>query len=414
MKAQLKFFLIFLVFSLFPITTHAEAELLPIDAVLVLDVSLSMRTADPQQTSRSAMNLFIDMLEPERDRVGIVSYAGRVEQSLPLSKIYENSPQAFINTLRYASWTDHGIGLLYALQMLENRALEDSAKRQGVVVFLTDGNLNVNPAGLRTGQDSRQDMHTAVEIAQRYNIPIHTIGLNFDGSLAVEYINFISRETMGLSFEVATADEIEQIVQAFFYEMIMLYVPEEPEEATTAPAYESIAPPQNKPTAYNYNHDHFHKAESESPSQLTRELRAIVAVGVGAVLIIAVAILMRLAKKNRRVFTGTLECTIVTGIKPEQSKSNSTRVNLIAYGRKLTLSQALQNITDPAFKSVILMPCPSAPSHMPQLLLQCKNPDVTFIKDFAQQTATKGLTISSGAELEITHGNTQVFIRYVN
>jgi Mg-chelatase subunit ChlD len=78
-----KFFFFILILQFTYLTTYAE-ELLPIDAVLVLDVSRSMATADPDRISRDAMHLFIEKLSEERDRVGIVAYAGNVERSIEL------------------------------------------------------------------------------------------------------------------------------------------------------------------------------------------------------------------------------------------------------------------------------------------------------------------------------------------
>ncbi|MCL2049678.1 MAG: VWA domain-containing protein [Defluviitaleaceae bacterium] len=219
----------------------AARELVPIDAVLVLDVSRSMRTADPDGVARGAMNLFVEKLTPERDRVALVAYAGSVENQLELHTIGEMEMFGkFINEQALASWTDHGLGLVEAVGMLggafgngageesetdgESEAETDEAEadniRQGIIIFLTDGNMNVNPSGSRTNEAAQADVATAIYTAKELNVPIHTIGLNFDGNLATEYLADISQATRGLFFEAVSADGIPEIIDAFFYEMV--------------------------------------------------------------------------------------------------------------------------------------------------------------------------------------------------
>ncbi|MCL1877247.1 MAG: VWA domain-containing protein, partial [Defluviitaleaceae bacterium] len=230
------------VLFLFPMEVAAYADdlipddLIPIDAVLVLDVSRSMRTADPDRVSRDAMNLFIRMLTEERDRVGVVAYAGNVERSLGIHEI--NSPddreflREFIDGLEYASWTDHGVGLREAIEILsasENELHESvdtinttdaTEARQGIIIFLTDGNMNVSPHIERTNELAQDDVNYAIYAARARNIPIHAIGLNFDGNLDMVAVETVARETGGLAFETADAADIYAIVRAFFNAMI--------------------------------------------------------------------------------------------------------------------------------------------------------------------------------------------------
>ena len=192
-------------------------NIVPTDVVLVLDVSRSMRTADPAGVSREAMNLFTEKLTENRDRVGVVTYAGKVEKSLDLHIINEENRElikSFINESEYASWTDHGIGLTEALDIITK---DFDGDRQGIIVFLTDGNMNVNPGDTsRTNETAQEDVQRVIAIAQELNIPIHTIGLNYDGSLALKYIENIAEATRGLSFETSDVQDVPEIIEAFF------------------------------------------------------------------------------------------------------------------------------------------------------------------------------------------------------
>jgi len=145
-------FIFFLFVLFFLQNVYADENLVPIDAVLVLDVSRSMQTADPENISRDAMNLFLEKLTENRDRAGVVAYAGKVENSLELHKIENRETiKNFINDLEYASWTDHGLGLTEAISIMDF-----DKTRQGIIVFLTDGNMNVSPSATRTNEIARR------------------------------------------------------------------------------------------------------------------------------------------------------------------------------------------------------------------------------------------------------------------
>ncbi|MCL2356959.1 MAG: VWA domain-containing protein [Defluviitaleaceae bacterium] len=384
-------------------TTTAYGELLPIDAVLVLDVSRSMRTADPERVSRDAMNLFIDMLSEGRDRVGVVAYAGQVERSVGLVELKTAEDRDFlrdfINGLEYASWTDHGVGLREAVEMFvrdeseardENDETNESDEaRQGIILFLTDGNMNVNPWDVRTNEDAREDVFISIYEARARNIPIHAIGLNFDGNLDMQYVENVAAETGGLAFETADAADIYEIIRAFFGEMIAAAMPEpEPTpEPTPVPTPEPTPepaplPPEEEPTMGPLGP----------------------AIAAGSVVFFGGAVFL-LAKKPRRVFTGKLQIE-TRGKKEIRSK------NLIEYGNRVTLGTLIQSERR-ELQDVIFLPSPGAPSHLPQLQIKCKNPKVKFTKDFLPRDISRGITLSIGNEAAFETETELVKIKYI-
>ncbi|MCL2839469.1 MAG: VWA domain-containing protein [Defluviitaleaceae bacterium] len=376
-------------------------ELIPIDAVLVLDVSRSMRTADPDRISRDAMNLFIEMLTDGRDRVGVVAYAGQVERSRELEVIYGQEDRAsfryFIDELEYASWTDHGLGLIEAVRILQEGFEED---RQSVIIFFTDGNLNVNPNSSRSNAMAQEDVETAILISQTYGFPIYTIGLNFDGNLDIEYIREIADATGGLTFETANAEDLPEIMRAIFAAMISA-----PPEALI----EDIQPlPTPPPTPYPTPEPMFMVEEILPEPTYTNGHLWLLGIGLGVFLL---AILIRLWVKPRRVFTGRLFIDVIH-IENREAKPLIHR-NLIEYGKKTTLLRLVGDDYAPAFDYVKLLPCPKSPSHLPKLFIRCKNPQIKLTKDFLQQDAEKGISISIGSEISVTFENVQIHLKYI-
>jgi len=366
--------------------TGTYENLIPIDAVLVLDVSLSMQTADPYRVSRDAMNLFISRLTPGRDRVGIVSYAGRVEASLELTPVAAGQFEAFIAGLDYASWTDHGLGLREAVGILYRG---HDSQRQQAIIFLTDGNLNVNPWGQRSTQQAQQDIAAAMDFAQEKSFPIFTIGLNFDGSLDAQAMQQISQATGGISFETANATDLPGIMSEIFSMMTAL----PPPEPTPTPT-PSTPTPQEEPPTY------IEQYIPQQPYNETTRNKPIIA---AAVVLVLVIILLRRNKK--RVFTGvlTIEATENGLIQPAK------KYNLIEFGSRISL----QNLTNlaPGLGKIIISPNPKAPSHRPQLLIKNKSREATITRGFITEAAKKS-TLSPGEELTVSLGEFKIHLRY--
>ncbi|MCL2386320.1 MAG: VWA domain-containing protein [Defluviitaleaceae bacterium] len=401
----------------------AETEnLIPIDAVLVLDVSLSMRTADPNRISRDAMNLFIDMLTEGRDRVGIVSYAGRVERSLDLTEIHSQEDRdmlyEFIHRLEYASWTDHGVGLVEAMRILQDGE-DETAPRQGIIIFLTDGNMNVNPATVRTNLSAQQEVYDVIDTARELQIPIHTIGLNVDGNLALAYINHIAEATYGLSFETAHAEDIPPIIEAFFHAMITApqlriegnEIPSANDETLSPSEIEAEAALQAKIDALNLHEISAEKIANHSEVSTISRNTIIAIAATGAVVLLLILVLANRSKR-KRVFTGKLSIEVIDG--NSRSISPITR-NLIEHGRHTNLTRLIGKEVNPAFNTVTFTPSPTAPSHLPQLFIKCKNPHVKFTKDFMAQNITKGISVGIGAEMtiQLDTEDMQVRLRYI-
>jgi hypothetical protein len=279
---------------------------------------------------------------------------------------------------------------------------QENEERQGIIVFLTDGNMNVNPWGERTNEIAQQDVLEAKRVARERNIPIHTIGLNFDGNLAWHYVEPIARETYGLAFETSNAEDIPVIVEAFFHAMI------------SAPQYREYSPPQiqaeeeieiHEETEIHEVLEVLEETPTETPAnaaQIAEEAprHVYILIAAGILFLIFATILFAKATKVRRVFTGKIILQV-------DGEGLPRSLNLIEYGNRISLGAILGNA---AFNPVILSPSPNAPSHLPQLQIKCKNRDILFEKDFIEQEGK--LSISGGTEITVTAQDTRVHLKY--
>lgn len=336
-------------------------ERVPIDAVLVLDVSLSMITADPNRIANDAMNMFVNYLDPHTDRVGIVAYAGHITESRPLISLDDSTQVAYIQNLihglEYASWTDHPLGLMEAMEILQ----ASDHTRQGVIVFLTDGNLNINPQSPRDHHIAQVDKDNIIAQAVAQGITIYSIGLNFDGGLDARYTTIVATSTGGIAFETAHPQDLPGIMEDIFalmeYNLVKTVRESEP-EPTPEPVY--VTAPTEAVLVEAY------VAEEAARNFLWMILPVVI-----------VALIPIKLMRPKRIFTGRLYMA-----------AEDKYINLIEYGRHFSLH-----------KKISLTPCNTAPSHMPRVMLRVK--DAIVLKDFVPQDTSKPIPMQLGAEVVI-------------
>jgi Mg-chelatase subunit ChlD len=207
---------------------QVQAERPPIDAVLVLDVSNSMRQSDPNRLAQEAMGLFINRLGLSGDRIGVVAYAGEVVGYFPMATLDNAETQAelltFINATVHAGWTDHSLGLEKALQLFQQ---DFSGERTPIILLLTDGNTEISPNAARTLADAQADLEKILDTAVHINLPIYTIGLNHNGMLNRAYIEKIAQSTGARSFETMNAEGLPDIVNEILANYLSLTTAEE-------------------------------------------------------------------------------------------------------------------------------------------------------------------------------------------
>ncbi|MCL2187382.1 MAG: VWA domain-containing protein [Defluviitaleaceae bacterium] len=212
-----------------------------IDAILVIDTSGSMRTSDRERTALEAAQLFIDMMETRVSRVGVIEFSGSLGTVIPLSPV--NTPQQRdvirqqINRFVYDGWTDIGLALRHAAEMLMR---DGDPNNSPLVILFTDGSIDLNPAGARTEAMSYDDTWFAVNALSGI-APIYTVGLNYGGLVNVEFLRDISTRTLGRSFIIHEAAGLPMIFSEIFTSHIRTSVIEIADFVAVAEEYTEIA-----------------------------------------------------------------------------------------------------------------------------------------------------------------------------
>ncbi|WP_312475483.1 vWA domain-containing protein [Neobacillus sp.] len=196
-----------------------------IEGMLVVDVSNSMKSSDPNNISNEAMKMFIDMASLKGDKIGAIAYADEVMREKALVKIQSEQDKQdlkeFIDSVEKYSYTDLSTGVKEAVKVL------DSSHEQGyfpLIVLLADGNNELDPKKAKSGKQADEDLAKAVADAQAKGYPIYTIGLNADGKLNKEVLTNVAKSTHGKFFEASSADKLPAILSEIFANHLKLKI----------------------------------------------------------------------------------------------------------------------------------------------------------------------------------------------
>jgi len=187
-----------------------------IDAILVIDTSGSMRTADRERTAIEAAHLFIDMMETRNSRVGIIEFTNVIHTVVPLTPVNTVAEREELrNTIsgfQYGGWTDIGMALRAAAEMM---LMYGDRSNSPMILLFTDGDIELPEWGARTLDESYDDVSWSVN-ALTGHVPVYTIGLNYHGDVNIDFLRSISDRTLGRSFIVNQASALPLIFSEIF------------------------------------------------------------------------------------------------------------------------------------------------------------------------------------------------------
>lgn len=221
--------ILFLFLYLFSLTNvHAEDTFVTssrIEGVLVVDVSKSMLTSDPNRISSEAMKMFIDMSSLKGDKIGVVAYAGDIIAKKDMVKLQTENEKidlkGFIDSLTQFSNTDISVGLKDAINTIDASHEKDYLP---LIVLLADGNNDVDEKKGNTLQQATEGLDAAVAEAKAKGYPVYVIGLNADGTLNKDVLQNIAATTNGMFFETSSADDLPGILSEIFANHLKLKV----------------------------------------------------------------------------------------------------------------------------------------------------------------------------------------------
>ncbi len=186
-----------------PSVGHAEGTF---RTVLVIDASSSMRRTDPSNLRKVAAELFVDLAR-DGDQIAVTGFDENARQSTGAFITIDglrarNKLKAAIQAIgNDGEWTNFTAGLGEAKRLLDTVA--DQPGDQELVIFLTDGKCEPDPAGVLVGKSSSKKERTTacLEAVQNNIVPafgktrLYAIGLS--KAAPKEFLEEFGRRTGG-------------------------------------------------------------------------------------------------------------------------------------------------------------------------------------------------------------------------
>jgi hypothetical protein len=189
---------------------------IPLETVVLLDDSNSMRKTDPLELRFSAFSLFIRLLRHD-DAVGIVKFDDNASIVAPLQPIRADSNRThLVKALSQFStrgrYTNIYTGLKVALEEMQQRGRETPEK---AVILISDGLMDVNPTAGASNEDMlRMLRDTLLPAYREARVRIVTLALSSAADLAL--LEEIAMATQGHFFYAPQAQALSQALYNIF------------------------------------------------------------------------------------------------------------------------------------------------------------------------------------------------------
>lgn len=227
MKKFLKYFGVVMIFAFMGSITVSAAQNdyvdKGMDVVIVMDGSGSMTRNDPERLAIEAAKMYVDLMENGSSRVAIVPFThelgGITELTDANTPEQKESLKTKLDKLVYDKDgdTDIGLALKKSCDILEK---ENDKDRNQLILFFTDGQIDLPKSEIRTKDASLRDTASSIEKASGMGVKIYTIGLNVNGEVDTELIKGMADQTLGRSYVVTDAAGLPDIFNEIFADFI--------------------------------------------------------------------------------------------------------------------------------------------------------------------------------------------------
>jgi Mg-chelatase subunit ChlD len=209
--------LLLLLAFLWPMVGGAgTGQQIPLDAVVLMDDSGSMRKTDPLKLRFSAFSLFIRLLRDD-DAVGIVKFDDDASIIAPLQVLEAAGRRPHLDSalaqfLTRGAYTNIYAGLKVALEEMQQRSRETPEK---AVILISDGIMDVNSAaGMGNEEALRKLRDTLLPAYRQARVKIVTLALSPAADRAL--LEEIAATTDGHFFYVPQAQALSQALYSIF------------------------------------------------------------------------------------------------------------------------------------------------------------------------------------------------------
>ena len=189
-------------------------EKLPLDTVVIMDSSGSMKQTDPKQLRKPAAKLFISLLDNE-DRLSVVSFSS---QAWPITYLTQLQTDKQLNqALRATDKISHK-GLYTNIHSAISKGIEflkesDQINREPIIILMSDGQMDVGNSE-KSAKLREQIFDDLLPQLIEYNIKIYSIA--FTEASDQELLQEIAEATDGRYALAASDDVLHKVFSKIF------------------------------------------------------------------------------------------------------------------------------------------------------------------------------------------------------
>jgi hypothetical protein len=179
----------------------------PLDAMLVIDNSASMKKNDPGFLLKEALTQFIDSLG-ENDRSGFILFSDKVDVFIPLSSLKNDTSKVSLKSINdninYSGrYTNSPAAIEKAFYELKTNGRKDCNK---IIILLTDGIIDL--------ADSEKNDEKARWLTEDCNTEkIRIFSIAFTEQADFELLQTLSSKTLGSYYRAITAPDISRVFE---------------------------------------------------------------------------------------------------------------------------------------------------------------------------------------------------------
>ena len=194
-------------------TVHAE-EKPPLDTVVIMDSSGSMKLTDPRQLRKPAAKLFISLLDTH-DRLSVVSFSS---QAWPITYLTQLETDKQINKALKATDKISHKGAYTNIHSAISKGIEflkesDQLNREPIIILMSDGQMDVGNAE-KSAQLRDEIFETLLPQLVEHNIKIYSIAFTEDSDQ--ELLQEIADATDGRYALAASDDVLHKVFSKIF------------------------------------------------------------------------------------------------------------------------------------------------------------------------------------------------------
>ncbi len=196
------------------ISSSAAEEKPPLDTVVIMDSSGSMKVTDPKQLRKPAAKLFISLLDAE-DKLSVVSFSSKAWPITFLTQLdsEKNISKALSATDKISHkgvHTNIHSAIEKGIEFLKHSHLEN---REPIIILMSDGQIDVGNAE-KSAQLRKQILEDLLPKLIEHNIKIYSIAFTEDSDQ--ELLQQIAEATDGRYALAASDDVLHKVFSKIF------------------------------------------------------------------------------------------------------------------------------------------------------------------------------------------------------